>query len=61
MFEDLKWLMQHGAGSPDFRTARNVLEILVPSARRVPLLTADESAAIDAAERQARANLEALQ
>jgi hypothetical protein len=55
---DFQWLAANGAGNPDQRTARNVLEHIIPSARRWAF-TDDERAVIDAAEAQARATVQA--
>jgi hypothetical protein len=57
---DFQWLCSNGAGSPDQRTAHNVLDTIIPSARRWAF-TDDEHAVIDAAEAQARATLQSFE
>lgn len=51
------FVAEFGAGNPDQRTARNVLELIVPAARKWAA-SADENAMIDAAETQARRTLD---
>ena len=53
------WVAEYGSGNPDQRTARNVLEQVIPNARKWAATDA-ERAIVDAAERNARAVLAAF-
>lgn len=50
----LAFVLEHGAGNPDQRTARNVLETVIPNARAAAR-TPEQFAAINAAEEAAYA------
>lgn len=50
----LAFVLKHGAGNPDQRTARNVLEQIIPNAR-MAAQTREQHAAINAAEEAAYA------
>ena len=64
MIRDLEFLRRYGAGHPDTATARNVLDVVIPSARRwidILAICGDDVSAdlalVEAAETQARATL----